>query len=81
MLRATPNGISALISPSGRLVAIVPSQRAGVIDGFIPEPLPPTVFSRLGLWTSALFGLCLGAVGILLAARAAGAPLSALAAQ
>jgi len=81
VLRATPNGISALISPSGRLVAIVPSQRAGVIDGFIPEPLPPTVFSRLGLWTSALFGLCLGAVGILLAARAAGAPLSALAAQ
>jgi len=73
VLRATPNGISALISPSGRLVAIVPSQRAGVIDGFIPEPLPPTVFSRLGLWSSALFGLLLGTVGILLAARAGGA--------
>jgi apolipoprotein N-acyltransferase len=66
VIRATPNGISALISPTGRLVSTVPSHRAGVIDGFIPEPLPPTVFSRLGLWTCALFGLCLGAIGVVL---------------
>jgi apolipoprotein N-acyltransferase len=66
VIRATPNGISALISPTGRLVSTVPSHRAGVIDGFIPEPLPPTVFSRLGLWTCALFGLCLGAIGLVM---------------
>jgi apolipoprotein N-acyltransferase len=64
IIRATPNGISALISPRGRLVSTLPSHRAGVIDGFIPEPLPPTLFSRLGLWTCALFGLCLGAIGV-----------------
>jgi apolipoprotein N-acyltransferase len=75
IIRATPNGISALISPTGRLVSSVSSHRAGVIDGFIPEPLPPTVFSRLGLWTCALLGLCLGAMGLVLSR------LSALTAQ
>ena len=34
-----------------------------------PEPLPPTVFSRLGLWACALFGLCLGAIGLVLLAE------------
>ncbi|MFL6600932.1 MAG: apolipoprotein N-acyltransferase [Steroidobacteraceae bacterium] len=71
VLRATPNGVSALISPTGRLVSIVPSHRAGLIDGFIPEPLPPTPFSRFGLWTCLLFGLCLGATGIVLSRRRA----------
>jgi apolipoprotein N-acyltransferase len=83
VIRATPNGISAVISPTGRLISTIPSHRAGVIDGFVPEPLPPTAFSRLGLWTCMLFGLSLGAGGIVLCrfgARRA-RPLSALAAQ
>jgi apolipoprotein N-acyltransferase len=80
VIRATPNGISALISPTGRLVSTVPSHRAGVIDGFIPEPLPPTAFSRLGLWTCALFGLCLGAIGLVLC-RFRARRLAAFAAQ
>jgi len=71
VLRATPNGISAVISPTGRLVSTLASHRAGVIDGFIPEPLPPTVFSRLGLWACALFGLCLAGLGRALTAFAA----------
>ena len=66
VIRATPNGISALISPTGQLIAAVPRHRAGVIDGFMPQPLPPTIFSRLGLWTSALFGVVLAAVGVTL---------------
>jgi apolipoprotein N-acyltransferase len=65
IVRATQNGISALISPTGRLVATLPRHAAGVIDGFIPQPLPPTLFSRFGLWTSAWFGVCLGAAGII----------------
>jgi apolipoprotein N-acyltransferase len=64
VLRATPDGISALISPTGRLIATIERHHAGVIDGFIPEPLPPTPFSRLGLWTSGLFGFCLLAAGV-----------------
>lgn len=63
VLRATPNGISALIGPTGRLINTVPSHREGVIDGYIPLPQPSTVFSRLGLWSSALFGLLLAALG------------------
>jgi apolipoprotein N-acyltransferase len=66
VIRATPNGISALISATGRLVSTVPLHRAGVIDGFIPERRPPTLFSKLGLWTCALFGSCLAAVGFAL---------------
>lgn len=64
IIRATPDGISALISPTGQLLATVPQHVAGVIDAHLPEPLPPTLFCRIGLWTSALFGLCLGAAGI-----------------
>jgi apolipoprotein N-acyltransferase len=59
IVRATPNGISALIGPSGHLDSIVSRGVAGVIDGVIPPPDPPTVFSRLGLWTAVGFGLLL----------------------
>jgi apolipoprotein N-acyltransferase len=74
VIRATPNGISALISATGRLVSTVSLHRAGVIDGFIPERRPPTLFSKLGLWTCALFGGGLFAVGMVLKSksRAAG---------
>jgi len=80
VVRATPNGISALISPTGRLVSTLPSHGAGVIDGLIPEPLPPTAFSRLGLWACALFGFCLGAIGMVLS-RLSAHPLATVAAQ
>ena len=73
VIRATPNGISALISATGRLVSTVPLHRAGVIDGFISERRPPTIFSRLGLWTCALFGFCLCAVGVALKSKCRGA--------
>lgn len=64
VIRATPNGISAVISPTGQLMATIAQHRAGVIDAFLPEPQPPTIFSRFGLWTCAVFGLCLGAIGL-----------------
>jgi apolipoprotein N-acyltransferase len=65
VVRATPNGISALISPTGRLVSTLPRGTAGVIDGLIPPPLPPTLFSKFGLWVCAVFGACLGAIGLI----------------
>jgi apolipoprotein N-acyltransferase len=65
IIRATPNGISALIDPYGRLVAMVPRNRAGVIDAYLSAPRPRTVFSRLGLWASVFFGFGLGAIGII----------------
>ena len=66
IIRATPNGISALISARGQLLATVASHREGVIDGHVPPTLPPTVFSRLGLWASLLFGLVLMSAAVLL---------------
>jgi apolipoprotein N-acyltransferase len=65
VIRATPNGISALVGPTGRLLASVPRHRAGVIDAMLPQALPPTVFSRLGLWTCALFGALLCVIGLI----------------
>ncbi len=63
VIRATPNGISAVIGPTGRLLATLGAHRAGVIDTTIPQALPPTLFSRLGLWTCLAFGLCLAVIG------------------
>jgi apolipoprotein N-acyltransferase len=48
VIRSTPTGISALINPAGDLIGSIPWQQAGVIDGVIPSPLPPTLFARLG---------------------------------
>lgn len=62
VIRATPNGISAMIGPTGRVMATVPRHQAGVIDGFVPDPLPPPLFARLGNWASALFGIVLVAM-------------------
>jgi apolipoprotein N-acyltransferase len=56
VIRATPNGISAVIGPRGQLLATVERHHAGVISGFMPMALPPTLFSRLGLWLALLTG-------------------------
>ncbi len=81
VIRATPNGISAIIGPTGRLLATIARHRAGVIDAAIPQALPPTLFSKLGLWTSALFGACLGAIGLHLGYRRRVMPLAGVAAS
>ena len=77
VIRAAPNGISAWISPTGRLLDSIAVHGAGVIDGYISPPPPATVFSRLGNWSCALFGvflLALGALGMGKSWRAAFVP-------
>jgi apolipoprotein N-acyltransferase len=64
VIRATPNGISALIGPHGEIIATVPQQRAGVIDGVLPAASGPTIFSRLGLWACAPLGVLLLVIGL-----------------
>ena len=66
VIRATPNGISALVDAHGVVISSLARQRGGVIDGFLPPALPPTVFSRLGLRVCGLLGLLLGVVGLVL---------------
>jgi apolipoprotein N-acyltransferase len=67
IIRATPNGISAVIGPDGRVLSTILHGQAGVIDSHLPSALPPTLFSRLGLWAPTLFGLVIGAAGVALA--------------
>jgi apolipoprotein N-acyltransferase len=63
VIRSTPTGVSAIIDPEGKLIAVLGFHRLGVIDGFVPEPEPPTVFSRWGTWASTLLGLILCVLG------------------
>jgi apolipoprotein N-acyltransferase len=48
VLRATTNGISAVIDARGVVRAFAPQHVARRIDGTVPPALPPTLFARLG---------------------------------
>jgi len=47
MVRAANTGISAVIDPSGRIVARLGLGIEGVLDANLPTALPPTVYARL----------------------------------
>jgi apolipoprotein N-acyltransferase len=66
VVRATPTGVSGVIGPAGQVVRTLPTSREEVLDAVVPPPLAPTVFARLGPWTSALFALGLGIAGLVL---------------
>ncbi|HWW19554.1 MAG TPA: nitrilase-related carbon-nitrogen hydrolase, partial [Steroidobacteraceae bacterium] len=66
IIRATPNGISALIGPGGNLIQSVPRHQTGLINAAVPRALPPTIFSRYGLLTSLMFGSALLLIGLIL---------------
>ena len=67
--RATPTGIGALIDAHGRVLGSLPLGTQGVISGWLPEPLPPTLFARFGHWTSLVFGLLLAGAALLIDRR------------
>jgi apolipoprotein N-acyltransferase len=47
VVRAANTGISAVIDPSGRIVARLGLGLEGVLDASLPAALPPTVYARL----------------------------------
>jgi len=47
MVRAANTGISAVIDPSGRIVARLGLGIEGVLDSTLPTALPPTLYARL----------------------------------
>jgi len=48
VVRAANTGISAIIDPYGRVVAELGLGKEGVVDGLLPQALPPTPFARWG---------------------------------
>jgi len=48
VVRAANTGISAVIDPSGRLVARLGLGLEGVLDSGLPSALPPTIYARAG---------------------------------
>jgi apolipoprotein N-acyltransferase len=46
LVRATNNGISAVVDPLGRVVNALPLGRDGVLDARLPLPLAPTFYAR-----------------------------------
>ena len=70
VVRATPNGISAVIAADGTLLATVPHMRAGAIEAALPPPADPTLFSRLGNLMAGAVALVLIAAALVLRRRA-----------
>lgn len=48
LVRAANTGISAIIDPRGRITASLGLRLAGVVDGDLPQALPPTPYGRWG---------------------------------
>lgn len=48
LVRATNNGISAVIDPVGRIVRSLPLGAEGVLDSPLPRAMDPTVYVRFG---------------------------------
>ena len=48
LVRATNNGISAVVDPLGRVVGSLPLGQEGVLDARLPRPIEPTFYARYG---------------------------------
>ena len=60
MVRAANSGISAIVDPYGRVVAALGLDAVGVVDGKLPGPIAPPLFSQAPLWPpGALLGMFL----------------------
>jgi apolipoprotein N-acyltransferase len=66
LLRATNDGITSIINPAGRMVAVLPAYRQAVLDGRFDYSTRLTWFTRFGQWfwyasiaaTAAFLALC-----------------------
>lgn len=48
LIRATNNGISAIINPYGQIISSLALNTEGVLDSSLPRPLPRTIYARFG---------------------------------
>lgn len=64
IVRATPNGISAVIAADGALLGTIAHHRAGALDVAMPTAAPATPFSRLGNWAALIVAAALSILAI-----------------
>ncbi|WP_229707899.1 apolipoprotein N-acyltransferase [Tistrella bauzanensis] len=73
LVRAANNGISAIVDPLGRIVALLPLDRRGVLDGPLPVALAPTIYARMGDEAAGIAALLVMVAGFLTTRRNTGA--------
>ena len=66
VLRSTTTGISAVIDANGVVRAAIGRDKAGSLDGLIPQAAPPTLFARAGHALTLAWAALLIALGLLL---------------
>lgn len=59
LVRATNDGISAVVDAHGRIVSELGLGQTGVLDAPLPEALPPTVYATWGDWAVLALNLAL----------------------
>ena len=64
VVRATPNGISAIVDAGGRITHAIAPHVAGAIDANLPAPAAPTPFARHGNLLPMLLAAVLAALAI-----------------
>ena len=69
LVRSANNGISAVIAPSGRIIAMLALNDRGTLDADLPQSIAPTTYSRIGDWPFAVFWFLTAALGLLLRNR------------
>lgn len=62
--RAANTGISAIIDPYGRIIATLGLNKTGILDGPLPQPLEPTMYSLAGDAIFAALMLIAAAIGV-----------------
>jgi apolipoprotein N-acyltransferase len=67
--RATPTGVSAMVSAYGRVRVSIAAGRRDVISTYLPPPLPRTLFSRRGHLVPGLLAVLLLGAGLLIDRR------------
>jgi apolipoprotein N-acyltransferase len=67
LVRAANTGVSAVIDPAGRIIRSLGLGAEGVLDSALPQPLPPTLYTRFGDGPAGL--MVLAALALLLERR------------
>lgn len=69
VVRVANTGISAVIDAYGRPTARIGLEVAGYVDADLPRALPPTLFSRVGVWGSVALAFLSLVVAVLIRRR------------